>query len=63
MRRHRLDPISFVAGLVFIALAMTAVTEELGFTLSDFRWIAAGGLLLLGALLLITSTTRSRNRP
>lgn len=61
MKRHGFDPISFVFGLVFAALALLLATERFEVTEVGIEWIGAGVLLFLGVSLLISSARRSRD--
>ncbi len=42
MKRHGFDPISFVFGLVFAALALLLATERFEETEVGIEWIGAG---------------------
>lgn len=62
MKQHRFDPLSFTFGLSFAAAALLLSVEGLDFGAPGLRWLAAGGLLLLGILMIATSRTGSRER-
>jgi hypothetical protein len=62
MKRHRFDALSFSFGAAFAALSIVLSVQPLEFGAPSLRWVAAGFLLLLGALLILTSRTRSRDR-
>jgi hypothetical protein len=62
MKRHRFDPLSFVFGATFIALAAILTTEHLALAATRMRWLGAGFLLALGVALLATSGRRHRDR-
>jgi hypothetical protein len=61
MKRHRFDPLSFVFGATFIALATILTTEHLALAAARMRWLGAGFLLALGVALLATSGRRGRS--
>lgn len=63
MTRHRFDPLSFVFGAVFVAVAAIGLIDRDLLTFTDLRWIAPALLVLLGALLLVLSgRTGGRDR-
>lgn len=62
MFRHRFDPSSLVAALVFVNVACAYLNEAFGGTLVAFRWAVPGvvaGILVIAALRLLF---RSRRR-
>lgn len=59
MERHDLDPVSLVFGIVFLALASTALFDNVDFTPISARWLWPGLLIVAGALVLVTSIRRS----
>jgi hypothetical protein len=61
MRRHRLDPLSLVAGLAFVALGAVSMVDAVGASVSQIRWIMAVMLIGFGAALMLP--TRSRPKP
>jgi hypothetical protein len=51
MRRHDVDPVSLVSGAVFVSLvAVWLGTRLLDVDLPSLGWVAAGTLVVLGAL-------------
>lgn len=60
MERHPFDPLSFVFGLLFVALALLGLTELVTLTWFDLRWIGPIVLVVLGLVLVLT-TGRDRN--
>lgn len=60
MKPHRFDPLSFTFGLVFAVLAVLLAFPRIDFNVFGFSWVAAGFLLLLGILLIVTSRSRDR---
>lgn len=63
MKRHAFDALSFTFGVVFIALSIMLWFERIDIAGPGMQWLFAGGLLLLGASLLLTSRKRSRDEP
>lgn len=61
MNQHRFDALSFSFGAAFAAIAIFLSVGRVEFGEPGLRWILAGFLLLLGALLVLTSRTRSRD--
>lgn len=56
---RRLDPITLIGGLVFVAVALVGLTDRLQLSATDLRWL--GPVLLLGfGILLVVSATGSR---
>jgi hypothetical protein len=53
MERHRTDLLSFVAGMLFVALAVVGLSDRLELSAADIRWVAPGILVLLGVLLVL----------
>jgi hypothetical protein len=51
MKRHRLDPISLVLGVVVMALGALALGNQAGRAVSAGPWLWPLGLLLGGALI------------
>lgn len=54
MTRHRFDPLSFLAGALFVFIAAVAVAEVPLFRLVDLRLLGPGLLILVGVVLLLT---------
>lgn len=55
MTPHRFDPVSFIFGAVFVAVAIIGLVEPDLLSFTDLRWIAPGALVVLGGLLLALS--------
>ena len=55
MRTHRFDPLSFVFGALFVALAVLALTDAVVLGVQDLRWIGPGLLVVIGLVLLATA--------
>jgi hypothetical protein len=53
MRRHALDAISFVFGLIFLAVAALGMAGELALSGRELEWAGAGVLLVVGLVLLL----------
>lgn len=58
IRRHRFDALSLAFGLAFLAVAVLFGVDALDASLAHMRWIAAGGLLLLGVGMLVGTRGR-----
>jgi hypothetical protein len=66
MRRHALDPVSLVAGLVFSAVAIAYLVEAHTDINIDGRWVlplALIGLGIAGVLGALGSAARQRHSP
>ena len=59
MTRHRFDPLSFIFGALFVAVAAVGLIDRQLVTVTDLRWVAPGLLVALGALLLVLSGRRT----
>ena len=55
MQRHRFDPLSFIFGLLFVAVAGVALIGADVLALRDLTWIAPSLLVIAGAALLLSS--------
>ena len=55
MQRHRFDPLSFIFGLLFVAVAGVALIGADVLVLRDLTWIAPSLLVIAGAVLLLSS--------
>lgn len=53
MERHRIDPVSLVFGLLFVAVATVGLVGRFGLHADDLRWLAPGLLVVLGVLLVL----------
>ena len=62
MERHRFDPISFVFGALFMALALLALADLALPTPVDLAWIAPILLVILGLVLMLGSARRGDRR-
>ena len=60
MKRHTFDALSFTFGVVFIALSIMLWFESFDIAGPGMQWLFAGGLLVLGASLLLSSRKRPR---
>ncbi|WSG07880.1 hypothetical protein OIE53_26165 [Micromonospora sp. NBC_01739] len=66
MRAHRTDLVSFVFGLLFLALAAWwLLAQVLGLVLPPVGWFLAGGLILIGLLGLLGAlrSTKQADQP
>ena len=62
MKRHRFDPLSFIFGFIFLALA-AVLTLEGSFEIDGagwLKWVAAGVLLVVGVVMLVGTRSTSR---
>jgi hypothetical protein len=55
MKRHGFDALSFVFGITFVAMAGAFSFSGLDLGVGALRWIAAGILLAVGMVMLLTS--------
>ena len=55
MQRHRFDPLAFIFGLLFVAVAGVALIGADVLVLRDLTWIAPSLLVIAGAALLLSS--------
>jgi branched-subunit amino acid permease len=62
VRTHPFDPVAFVFGLIFVAVAAVGLTDLATITLTDLRWIGPAALVLVGIVLVI-SAARSDDAP
>lgn len=60
MRRHRLDPVSLCAGLLFVTLGTGFLLR--GLDLARFRLAAVGPVLLIGLGFVIVASAVGRTR-
>lgn len=58
MERHPFDLLSFVFGLIFVAVATVALLGVEVVALRDLAWVLPTVLVVIGAALLLTSATR-----
>jgi len=62
MKRHNLDVLSLVFGLVFVAIATVGLLDQLTVSWSDIRWLVPTGLVAAGLALVITAGRSGRAR-
>ena len=60
MKRHRFDPLSFIFGITFLAIAIVcspwfAWSDPNSVNVTVLRWIGIGFLMLMGLILMVTS--------
>ena len=58
MERHRFDPLSFVFGVLFVAVAVLGLVGTRVLDLRDLAWMAPALLVIAGGALLLSSTRR-----
>jgi len=58
MPRHRFDPLSFIFGLLFVAVAGVALVGGDLIVINDLAWIAPAVLVVAGAVLLLSTAGR-----
>ena len=58
MQRHRFDPLSFIFGLLFVAVAGVALVGGDLVVINDLAWIAPAVLVVAGAALLFSTAGR-----
>jgi hypothetical protein len=61
MKKHRFDPVSFIFGAAFVALAIVAMTTSHSIGLRWFSWAGAGLLILGGLSMVFGSRTRAKD--
>ncbi|WP_436492316.1 hypothetical protein [Actinokineospora sp. HUAS TT18] len=58
---RRFDPVSLVMGLLALFASAYVLTDgQAWLPIPDFRWLIAGGAVLIGLLLLLGSTVGKR---
>jgi hypothetical protein len=62
MRTHPFDAVSFVFGVIFVAVALLALTGIATITLLDLRWLAPAVLVVIGAVLIVSAARRDDDR-
>jgi branched-subunit amino acid permease len=62
VRTHPFDPVAFVFGVIFVAVAAVGLTDLATITLTDLRWIGPAALVLVGIVLVI-SAARTADQP
>ena len=62
MRRHEADPVSLVAGLLFLVVSVVHIAARASDTDLNLRWMVPAVLVLLGVLGLL-GAIRSNPRP
>jgi hypothetical protein len=55
VERHRFDALSFIFGLLFVLVALLALTNLVELTWFDLRWIGPAVLVGLGLVLVLTA--------
>lgn len=60
MKTHPLDVIALVFGLIFVAIALVGLFDQLTVSWSDLRWLVPSALVAVGLALVITSGRRAR---
>ena len=61
MKRHALDPISLVFGLLLAGLGLTFLVGRVDIANSSMRWVWPLALLALGALMIALGTRRTND--
>jgi hypothetical protein len=59
MKKHALDPVSLVFGLLFAGLGLTFLIARIDIANSNLRWVWPLPLLALGALMIALGARRS----
>ena len=62
MSRHRFDPSSAVAAVLFLSVAVRYLTAGLGGPRVAYGWAVPGVLTVLGVVGLVRTVLRSRRR-
>lgn len=63
MQRHKLDILSLFAGLVFVAIAVVALTDSLVLSIGDLRWLGPLAVVGFGVVLVATAGGRRSRDP
>ena len=63
MRRHGVDPVSLVAGVLFAALGLSFLLGGTAFLDVDWRWVWPPVLIGAGVAGLVASARRQRSLP
>ena len=63
MERHRLDALSLIFGLLFVAIAMVGLTDVFTLTAADLRWLGPALLVVVGIALLFTAGGGRKEAP
>ena len=61
MERHRFDAISFVFGILFLALAASAAVGEIDFFALEAKWVMPVALVAAGVAVLVATVPRGGN--
>jgi len=60
---RRFDPVSLIFGLLTLFGSAYVLTDgQAWLPIPDFRWVVAGGAVVIGLLLLLGSTVKSKRR-
>jgi hypothetical protein len=59
MKRHPIDPLSLVFGLLFAGLGLVFVIARIDITNTDLRWVWPLPLIALGGLMIALGTRRA----
>jgi hypothetical protein len=59
MKRHSIDPLSLVFGLLFAGLGLAFVIARVDITNTDLRWVWPLPLIVLGGLMIALGARRS----
>lgn len=62
MKRHRLDVLSLVFGILFVAAAAAFASDTFDLSLFRWEWVAAAVLLVIGGVLLVTARSSGNGR-
>jgi branched-subunit amino acid permease len=62
MKRHDFDPLSFVFGLLFVAVGLPLLFSESGLAALEGRWVFPAFLIVAGAIVLATARRRESAR-
>jgi hypothetical protein len=55
MKRHDLDLLSLVFGVLFVLVGVLGLTDRVILSLSDVRWLVPVGLIVIGVALVLPS--------
>ena len=63
MRRHELDPLSLVFGLLLTAAGALFLSDNLEFTDLNGEWLWPVPLVIIGVVMLVSALTRRDDEP
>jgi hypothetical protein len=62
MKRHDFDPVSFVFGLLFVAVGLPLMFSESGLAAFEGRWVFPAFLIIAGGIVLANARKREERQ-